>query len=407
MNILLLGNGFDLHHDLPTKYENFLHTMQIFHTHYNEFLPLTLSKVFEKVKHNQNDKIIANSYDKYQDIYEELTISLEEYEKIQSLKNNYWYKYFSKVFDDDIGWIDFEKEINNVISAFNIWFKSFNASSNDNNYVMFSLNGNSNVDRIIHNFNFFYVATYKDNTSDDGNVYGFKFISEAYSNDRNKKLGIITLDEEKIADKLFSELEILSDVIKLYLNLFVENLINHKSFKKKCNANDNYFKGFDEIITFNYTNTYKRLYNPNIHKQHSIHGNVNGNIVLGINSNKFDECYDMNTVFIRFKKYYQRVILSTDNSYNAFTHRLNEFKDPFHRTLDGDKSVRVCVFGHSLDVTDEDVIRFLFSKADSIVIYYYDDTDLKSKVSNLVNIYGRKEFDEIRYQTRMTFKLIE
>ena len=35
MEILLLGNGFDLHHGLPTKYENFLHVIEFLINHYD------------------------------------------------------------------------------------------------------------------------------------------------------------------------------------------------------------------------------------------------------------------------------------------------------------------------------------------------------------------------------------
>ena len=34
MRILLIGNGFDLHHWLPTKYENFLHTINFLKRYY-------------------------------------------------------------------------------------------------------------------------------------------------------------------------------------------------------------------------------------------------------------------------------------------------------------------------------------------------------------------------------------
>lgn len=38
MNIFLVGNGFDLYHGLPTKYENFLHTMEYIINHKNDDL---------------------------------------------------------------------------------------------------------------------------------------------------------------------------------------------------------------------------------------------------------------------------------------------------------------------------------------------------------------------------------
>ena len=36
MNMLFLGNGFDLWHCLPTKYENFLHTVDFLQKNLDE-----------------------------------------------------------------------------------------------------------------------------------------------------------------------------------------------------------------------------------------------------------------------------------------------------------------------------------------------------------------------------------
>lgn len=36
MHFLLLGNGFDLHFSLPTKYHNFLHTIDFLVKYYND-----------------------------------------------------------------------------------------------------------------------------------------------------------------------------------------------------------------------------------------------------------------------------------------------------------------------------------------------------------------------------------
>ena len=35
MNVFLLGNGFDLYHKLPTKYINFLNTVEFLRNYYN------------------------------------------------------------------------------------------------------------------------------------------------------------------------------------------------------------------------------------------------------------------------------------------------------------------------------------------------------------------------------------
>ena len=45
MNLLLLGNGFDIYHKIPTKYENFLHTIEFLKKSYNSDMK-TIGDVF-------------------------------------------------------------------------------------------------------------------------------------------------------------------------------------------------------------------------------------------------------------------------------------------------------------------------------------------------------------------------
>ena len=62
------------------------------------------------------------------------------------------------------------------------------------------------------------------------------------------------------------------------------------------------------------------------------------------------------------------------------------------------------IYGHSLDETDEDILRYLIGKTDEqgrlnlnskqIVIYYYDASDYEQKVVNLIKLYGRPIVEE-------------
>lgn len=78
MNILVIGNGFDLAHELPTTYQDFLK----FTDNYRTFL------------------------------------ETEYYEQMLEVKklvdNNVWIQHFKRFYQGN-GWIDFEKEISNVI----------------------------------------------------------------------------------------------------------------------------------------------------------------------------------------------------------------------------------------------------------------------------------------------------
>lgn len=57
------------------------------------------------------------------------------------------------------------------------------------------------------------------------------------------------------------------------------------------------------------------------------------------------------------------------------------------------------IYGHSLDETDKDVLKFVIGdfddknqfqmKARKVIIYYYDQQDFELKVINLITLFGR------------------
>ena len=69
MNILLLGNGFDLYHQLPTKYVNFLNTVS-YMTNMSNVEVKTAGDIFGKTELHRIDSGIASSYQKYKSAYD-------------------------------------------------------------------------------------------------------------------------------------------------------------------------------------------------------------------------------------------------------------------------------------------------------------------------------------------------
>ena len=69
----------------------------------------------------------------------------------------------------------------------------------------------------------------------------------------------------------------------------------------------------NKVFSFNYTNTIETLY-ASEEKVYHIHGNINDNIVLGVNPDKHDEIENIDTLFIQFKKYFQRVFYKTHSN---------------------------------------------------------------------------------------------
>ena len=100
MNVLLLGNGFDLHHKLPTKYINFLHTVDFLSREgTNNFK--TIGNVFGNSRLSSIDKEIKESYLSYQDIYESTELNQTTVDKLKELKSNMWFTYFLSSINDD------------------------------------------------------------------------------------------------------------------------------------------------------------------------------------------------------------------------------------------------------------------------------------------------------------------
>ena len=74
MNILLLGNGFDLHHKFPTAYIDFLHTLQFLVEHYDESTMKTVASVFGDERLKSKCKNIEKSFAEYKSSYEKIPL---------------------------------------------------------------------------------------------------------------------------------------------------------------------------------------------------------------------------------------------------------------------------------------------------------------------------------------------
>lgn len=377
MNLFLLGNGFDLSFDLPTKYSNFLHILDHLYKHYSNAIPLTLEYFLRDESLHEKDETIKRTYDKYKDVYDDIQISQEMYRQLMNYSDNLWFKYLINSFDEDLQWIDFEKEIARVLKAFYAFFKK--------EELTFSASFFSKSDfYIIRKFGFFIIDR-------GGTVHNIKktYLIEYPCGSKN-----FIIDKEKIVEELFKSLIDFMEMLKIYLKLFVDEPLDKMIEKNLIESASNVFSSADEVITFNYTNTFEKIYK--LEKVHHIHGKIDDKIVLGINPNKYDELDDIDTVFIQFKKYFQRIIYKTDITYYELIDRMKELYCDSHYN-----EVNVC--GHSLDKTDSDIIKEVFSVCDKINIYYHNEQSLKSYVRNLIEIYGKTEFDELRNRTNLTF----
>lgn len=166
----------------------------------------------------------------------------------------------------------------------------------------------------------------------------------------------------------------------------------------------------DHVLSFNYSDTYKRVYGNEkkmeynyIHGEADINKNIlTSNLVLGIDEYLDDDRKDKELEFLTFKKFYQRIYKSTENNYLNWMAEIRK-----------DKSYRIhnlYIFGHSLDVTDKDILKmFICNDNVQTKIFYYreneDDKRVLGKlIKNLILMMGQ---DELIRRTGGVNKTIE
>ncbi len=404
MNILMIGNGFDLAHELPTKYTDFLEFGRMIQRVYDMdvddeaedawtglalkvsggidtlktlFMKLYAARIVTARKHEENH---VKEYIVTKTIYDEFS---------DHMKENIWIKYFLKnpKYRKE-NWIDFESEISTVIQSLD--------------RDMYGLSGEGDID-------------------DEVGILTNEFLdTESYD---------LLADEytyRAIRDKLLDDLNRLIRMLEIYLCEYVEKIEIHKKSPDIENINADY------VLSFNYTDTFLGLYSVTdkigekdgdafdyIHGKADIgHTIETNNMVLGINEYILDDRKEQEVQFIAFKKYYQRIFKGTGSKYKYWVDRIlssgklvkrdlrNEFplQIPYKKFTNEGRH-NLYIFGHSLDMTDKDVLRdFILNDNVYTIIFYFNRIDLSVKIANMVRAIGP---DELIRRTGGATKTIE
>lgn len=378
MNILIIGNGFDLAHGLPTTYSdvlNFLYYIRctstwhggkdkFINTHLNnipsnEFLFQSVTNAFDsRIETEYNN--CSNSDSKIQEIYD-------------NLDDNIWFSYLREIYIKGkmkgINWIDFESEISFIIEQIdrteqNLYlpFKKFSSGEHDEKVQLFlsQLSFKKYLESNFRPDN--YVVTFRD-----------------------------------FLDKSYSDLRRLVRCIEIYFLNYVEKIPVKEISPDIQNVNPN------AVLCFNYTHTFIRNYS--FEKEidiHYIHGETQesayNNMVLGI-----DEYYSYNekdkyTNYNIYKKFTQRILYETGFTYRKWINKMDELTYTFrnYKSLeDSDNPFcnNIFIFGHSLDVTDADVLQDLIDRSGvKTTIFYYDKQQQTQQIANLVKMLGQEKF---------------
>lgn len=407
MEILLIGNGFDLAHQLPTSYKDFLrfcekvkliysyegscreyHRQHMAGWDFDEDIKNSLLRTFET---RSRDRFI-DADGTYLAEYTTPNSNLNDMYTL--LHNNTWVDYFSKC-SSLVGenWIDFELEISKVI-------QSLDAAK----FQVDCGGCSTNIESSEHTM-----------------LKAISQVSQGRFQNIFKDADAIC----RFASFLYTELERLTRALEIYISGFINT-------KKISQKNPDIEKiNPDYILSFNYSNTYERVYGTGKNIVYNyIHGKAEikrdlecCDLVLGIDEYLADERKDMELDFLPFKKYYQRIYKSADNTYLEWVDRIKEEDDEHQRIIEatyqrnidlssespfqkrvytGSLSLHypthiLYIFGHSLDVTDKDVLKKLICSENVMTKIFYhreyenDKRALARLIKNLVKIIGQDE----------------
>ncbi len=444
MNILIIGNGFDLAHGLPTKYTDFLVFCKMILTFievikidnweikigtcYKNWLTDRKFEIntklyrnwIEKIKENL-EKVLKSDNDKK--VYKKLIdhciwiVFLQEKlcgEILYMIENNYWVEYFlnNPLYQKE-NWIDFENEISKVIHSLDDDMKGLDDDMKSLNDLVSKLSN--------------------------------KYLSEKYFNHINivQPLNLDIIDTEsfqgitykQIRDKLLSDLRKFIRLFEIYLCKYVQSIKINKispDIESIVYSKGGYFdldkkhinKTYTKVLSFNYTNIYNRMYLDTCRKGLNevvdyIHGKAdinntieNNNMVLGIDEYLPEDRKNKEIEFIAFKKYYQRIHKGTGCKYKEWLDEIirenDEYEDCFFQPKSSfrvntkgvnKKGINInsprhnlYIFGHSLDITDKDILRELILTDYVYTTIYYRNLDQKGQqIANLVKVIGQDE----------------
>lgn len=354
MKILLIGNGFDLFHNLPTRYSSFLDFSNVI-ANICKDETLMLSKLNEKfvsgisVSYNLQ-KISEQSMKEYVKYLKNENPDIKN--KLYSfLEGNTWIKYFNKVKKlSGNCWVDFEGEISNVVQAMDKCYK--------------------NTDTVISKELMECIETISIFDTKKKGILG-----KTVSNYTKEEI----LEMRDLAHK---DLERLTGALEIYLNDYVEKLeIDYRAPELENET-------FDKLLSFNYTSTYERLYGhncPNLDCEY-IHGKADAtddtvSMVLGIDEYLEGDKVDTDTTFIRFKKYFQVLQKRTAFKYKTWIKEINKSTKP--STL--------VIFGHSLNYSDKSILKaFILNEKVNTIIYYYSEGQYSRLLENLIRVIGKE-----------------
>lgn len=439
MNMLIVGNGFDLAHNIKTHYADFLDFITKANYQYDS-LDKKNKIDFETVKKYKTLEDILENVDNYSLNRKEIEHFRTKFPAMEAFNEAFKEQNKGVIGDNELveiindifplenvingdRWNKDYKKYNAVLTKFlneNIWLDYFNHIYEDryefdkeeekkeykvkNGWIDFE----SEISKVIKivELDFFYNKKNYDTTSTQ-----MKFLLPLFNEifKENEKY-----ENEDLINLLDNELEIFTYILELYL-YFEEHLPITPVFNKDKLNNE---LKINALLSFNYTDIYREHYNNTIEKIDFIHGKLGEhNIILGTDETlTTQQEIETNISCIRFKKYFQRISKNDginkikwinkepEFDYNKCAKRkalgINEVENIY------EKKHNIYVIGHSLDVTDKDIIKKIFTHANiaKITVYYFNKQVKDKQIANLIKILGKETLLELTGKKILKFK---
>ena len=348
IDILIIGNGFDLAHDLETRYKDFL------------------------------DFCFYSKDTKY--------VSFREV--------NFWFKHFYTR-KDYLGdtWIDLEEEIFLVIKSIKSYYRTEDMKIILTDFPLeyHFIKDNSNMD----------LANLNGYMRKPANPFAVDKCGYAiYPDIKSSCANAYIASYNGFINFLYEQLREFTKMFEQYLQKeVIDGIDKSKKYRLVLDSRRINDGLKDWVVSFNYTNTIEILYNGEKlrHPPVYIHGAINKerscNLVLGTKSfenltsdGKLDIPYEFNI----FKKYTQRHQYRTVIEFQNLLRELDKQKSATEKAgNDLSDFLAYHIIGHSLNETDHDILRHLLNAVEKapIYIYYYDNEEAHKKlIDNITHI---------------------
>lgn len=338
-NLLIIGNGFDLEHDLKTHYTDFFDTINN-----------NVSSKNEIILNNNKYLIKDNNL---------LLYLIKEYKQNKLQGNN---------------WIDIETELKKIISL----IEEININNFIDNMSYYSGDEYTTIKKIQSKSSYYFKNCLFPFII--GNNY-YKYINEHYN---------ISI---KILEKDLNEL---TNMLRDYL---LEQDISNLTKTKDISDID--YK-ITHVLSFNYTDTFRKIYSDiDDDKIDFIHGSLNkNNLVLGINETLTEDTANKIVDTVYFKKYFQRIYKKTDYKYVSWLDPTDyknyaDFDTVYIHGHSLDESDK--------EILKKIINSVLKKDTSTVKIFYYDEKHYRQEVTNLIKVLGKDVFQKYYFQNRIIF----